>query len=346
MQTSKDVIKAAFTLESDTVNIIYNKKNYELKGDNTTLPEFIDPWEEPVIDSKEGDDQNSNINLEQYAEVADNSYSGQVLGQVSALLDSASPFAIIGILLLIVIIGALHSLEGGHNKIIIASMMVNNEIDFKGSIIYVFIFTLTHMSDIIILAIGLLLFDKHINIYEQLPFIQKYSAYGLVLISSYIVLKELYRIKNKSNTKEKYSFDTKNNCNSEVETLFKKDNYISTSGDNNSLCQDLKHKRKNTRNKIFRGTFKEQFGIAFISGLAPCLTGWTVFILIVSTGYLWLLLPATIAFGIGVFIVLIVFAYVVNLVKDKVFLRFDSLSHWAALASGILLLITSLCLVI
>src|SRR5690606_9103760 len=91
---------------------------------------------------------------------------------------------------------------------------------------------------------------------------------------------------------------------------------------------------------------KEQLMIAFVSGLAPCIMGWTIFVLIVSTGALWLLLPAVIAFGIGAFLFLLGLAYLVHLFKDKMISHVQCLSRWTSLISGVLLLITSLVLVI
>lgn len=250
-----------------------------------------------------------------------------LLFRVADLLKDRSVGAILLLLLIITIIGGLHSLEGGHNKIILATMMLKQEIDFKGSLLYVLIFTITHMSDIIILALGLLIFGEQINLYTRIPSLQTIAAYTLVGLSLFIVIKELLLLRKK----RKQSSDKQNPPESKKDvTQFLKTDNIRT--------EFTPRKKKG----LFTTIHKEQLMVAFVSGLAPCIMGWTIFVLIVSTGALWLLLPAVIAFGIGAFLVLLGFAYLVHLFKDKMITHVQGLSRWTSLISGVLLLLTSL----
>ncbi|WKZ31051.1 MAG: hypothetical protein QY318_04395 [Candidatus Dojkabacteria bacterium] len=250
----------------------------------------------------------------------------------ASLLDSDNPWSRIGILLIVVVLGALHSFEGGHNKVILATMMMNNEVNLRGSMIYVFIFTLTHMSDIIILAVGLIIFNQYINLYAALPYVQQFSIVALLVLSLYITVKELIVLVKKKKSEGRVNEVVSDT--DEISDLFKTDNEVEL-----ALESAKPHAKSRSKKPT---TFKEQFMVAFVAGLAPCLTGWTIFILIVSSGYIWLLLPATVAFGIGVFIVLALFAFLVDRFKGKLLNRYSSFADYAPLASGILLLIVTL----
>lgn len=275
----------------------------------------------------------------------------RLLFRVSDLLKEASPLAIIGVLILIAIIGGLHSLEGGHDKILLATMMINDEINLKESFTFIFIFTLTHMADIIILSIGLLVFQRHSNIYDRLPFIQEYAVYLLIAVSLYIVIKEYTKlVRGKTEESLKGDFSEKDSVNEKskdeaTKNLFKEDNYKALKQEV-EVGDDSKDGALKKMTRAFRGSLREQFIVAFISGLAPCITGWKIFILIVSTGALWLLIPSVLAFGLGVLIVLLVFALLINKLRDTIYSKFEKFSKYASLVSGLLLLLTSILLLI
>lgn len=267
-----------------------------------------------------------------YQKIATGSFGSNFIENISNMLNGLSPSSVVGILLIIVFIGALHSLEGGHNKVILASLMINNKLTFKGSFLYVLIFTVTHMSDIIILSIGLLFFNSYINIYEKIPAMREYSVWALLLISLYIVIKEVVAlIKSKRKTRAFNNADHKTKDDG-LHGLLKTDNY----------AQKKEKEHPKDAGILMAGTFKEQMMVAFISGLAPCLTGWVIFMLIVSSGNMWLLLPALVAFGLGVFIVLMIFAYLFSIFRDQMVSHFNWVAEYAPLVSGIFLLFFSI----
>jgi ABC-type nickel/cobalt efflux system permease component RcnA len=271
-------------------------------------------------------------NINPYQKIAVGSFGSNFIENIADMLNGLSPSSVVGILLIIVIIGALHSLEGGHNKVILASLMINNKLTFWGSFLYVLIFTITHMSDIIILSIGLLFFNSYINIYEKIPAMREYSVWALLLISLYIVIKEVVAlIKSKRKTRAFNNADRKTKDDG-LHGLLKTDNY----------AQKKEKEHPKGTGILMAGTFKEQMMVAFISGLAPCLTGWVIFMLIVSSGNMWLLLPALFAFGLGVFIVLMIFAYLFSIFRDQMVSRFNWIAEYAPLVSGIFLLFFSI----
>lgn len=254
---------------------------------------------------------------------------------VASMLNSSNPWSRVGVLLLVMILGALHSFEGGHNKVILATMMMNGEVNLRGSMLYVFIFTLTHMSDIIILAVGLVIFNQYLNLYSLIPYIQQFSIAVLLVMSAYITIKELIILRRKRREQAKNKSQSSDN----IDDLFKTDNEVSQS----EVEFVAKHEGIEVpKKKRGSSTFREQFVVAFVAGLAPCLTGWTVFILIVSSGYIWLLFPATVAFGVGVFSVLATFTFIIYRFRGGILHRYSSIADYAPLASGVLLLAVTL----
>lgn len=322
-------------LYSDTLNA--EKSELDIKVERKSAPETEGESSETT------DGGSDSGNREGFTLYGDNFFASKMkeagdktLAGFASMLNSDNPWSRVGLLFIVMLLGALHSFEGGHNKVILATMMMNGEVDFRGSLIYVFIFTLTHMSDIIILALGLIIFNQYVDLYSAIPYIQKFSFVALVLLSLYITIKEaLILIKKKRIEKSVSAIE---DTSEEVGELFKTENELAV-----TEIEEIREESQLVKaGKKRPSTFKEQFMVAFVAGLAPCLTGWTIFILIVSSGYIWLLLPATIAFGIGVFIVLALFAYLVNKFKGKLLNRYSMITDYAPLMSGVLLLLVTL----
>ena len=334
-----NTLATTFSAVENTVRIIKKDGKYYFEKNISSVPPLSDAsaWEADFNNFSAGQDAPEKTQsfidkvFAEYQKFKTGSWGGNFVNSVAGMLNGLSPSSIAGILLIVTFIGGLHSLEGGHNKVILASLMINNKIDFKGSFFYVLIFTITHMSDIIILSVGLLFFNSYFNIYEKIPAMRTYSSWALLIISSYIVVKEtmilLVARKGAAKSGGKNTVAMEN-----LQGLFKTDNYADKK--ESAVQQET--------NILMQGTFKEQLMIAFISGLAPCLTGWIIFMLIVSSGNIWLLLPALGAFGLGVFLVLLLFAYLFSLFRDQMESRFNWIAKYAPLISGMFLLLFSL----
>jgi ABC-type nickel/cobalt efflux system permease component RcnA len=208
------------------------------------------------------------------------------------------------VFLLAFIVGVLHTFEGGHSKILLASIIIDKKINFKKSLSYVSIFTLSHMSDIFIFGGILLIFGRVVNLYSRLSFLQTFAYYAMFFLAVIMLFKALSEILKKK--------------------LLKKESHHH-------------HHHKSTKNELL---------MAFLIGLNPCLMGWAVFMLIVSTKQLWLIFPVMIAFALGIFSVLITFAWVINRFKDAVYKKLDFLGIIAPLVSSLIIIIVSLSLIL
>jgi ABC-type nickel/cobalt efflux system permease component RcnA len=250
---------------------------------------------------------NDNFNSSKQKDTS-NKVLANILETTGSLINSNSSGAILLILLLSIFIGALHALEGGHSKIILASIMINNNVDIKKSLLFVLVFTLTHMSDILLLGVILLFVDNFFSFYERLVDIQLFAIYAMFFLALTMVLKELSQIFKEKFSKHRQQKNKHHHHHDEIEN-------------------DL--------------TTKKQLLIAFLEGLSPCLTGWTIFMLILSSGKLWLVLPVMGAFGLGIFIVLIILAMLINIFKNKIYEKVRGFSKYSGLLSAALLLATA-----
>jgi ABC-type nickel/cobalt efflux system permease component RcnA len=241
-------------------------------------------------------------------ELKDESFKDKVNKYFNDLIKSDNSWTIPLIFLTIYLMGALHSLEGGHNKIILGSLIIDKKIDFKQSILFTIIFTLTHMSDIILLSIGLLFLNKYVDLYRLLPDITIFSIVALIGIASFSLIKELKHI-----LEHKFGHNHEHDHEHSHDELPKKDIKIG-----NSLL------------------------LAFISGLAPCLTGWSIFMLLFSTERVNLILPGMLFFGLGVFTVLMIFTTILHRSKTVILGKIGWISEYSSLISFTLVLISAI----
>ncbi len=212
--------------------------------------------------------------------------------------------AFLVILLVSVSIGALHALEGGHSKIILAAIMVDKKTSIEDGFIFTTIFTLTHMSDLIVIGILLLVLNSFRDIYAYANQIQMFAIYSMILVSLWQLLKEISHF-----AKHKLS-------------------HI--------------HSSEHSHEHVYtHSTTKEKFLLAFLEGLSPCLMGWTILLIVISTGALWLLLPVLISFALGIYLVLLTFMLFVYKFKSAIHNRLIWFSEYSGLISAILLVITA-----
>lgn len=259
-----------------------------------------------------GQEQNSE-NTNSIAPVKTN--SNKIIEYFTSLLNQNNSWTIPLIFLVIYAMGMLHSLEGGHNKIILGSLVVDNKIDLRQSLIFTIIFTLTHMSDIILLSFGLLFLDSYIDLYKLIPNITLYTILILLAISGFSVVKEARHI-----LIHRLGLDHEHDHNHEHH-------------------HDHGHEHKELDKKQGIG---KMILIAFISGLAPCVTGWSIFMLLFSTGNINLVLPGMVFFGFGVFTVLGLYTLLLHKTKSLVLGKYSWISQYSTIISMSLVFISTL----
>lgn len=242
---------------------------------------------------------NNNINPEK-------TNSNKVIEYFTSLLNQKNSWTIPLIFLVIYAMGMLHSLEGGHNKIILGSLVINNKIDLRQSFLFTLIFTLTHMSDIILLSIGLLFLNRYVDLYKLIPNINIYTILILLVVSGYAVLKEIRHI-----LTHKFGLEHEHH---------------------HEHNHDHNHEDVHNQVEKKQGVGKMIF-IAFVSGLAPCITGWSIFMLLFSTGNINLVLPGMVFFGFGVFTVLGIYTLILHKTKNIILGKYSWINEYSTAIS-------------
>ncbi len=205
------------------------------------------------------------------------------------------------------LIGFLHTLEAGHSKTILAAVIVNKKISLKQSFFYVSVFTLTHMADILIIGIVLYTLEALADISTNLGILQIIAAYSLLGIS--------------------------------IVMLFKSTSHY--------LKHKLAHKHNHTHDHNHdhidtNQTFKEQLFAAFVSGLAPCLMGWSIFMIVLTSKQFWLIFPVLLFFSFGIFLSLGIVALLLHKFKTKMNKKLPLIGELSPIISSVLLLLTSI----
>ena len=211
-------------------------------------------------------------------------------------------FVLIG---LVFLLGFLHTIEAGHSKSILASSMLHNKMDVKKGLAYATIFTVTHLGDIIIVGVILLVADNYFNLLANFSMLEKFAGYALFLMALYLLLKNLQFFAKKWILKDK-----------DIEV------------------HDHVHIEANTDIK-----FRDQLVLGFLAGLAPCVFGWSIFMLILSTNKIWVLVPAILFFGLGIFVALAIVVFLMSHLRKGAYSRFERVAEFSPLISAIFLLI-------
>ncbi len=216
--------------------------------------------------------------------------------------------SLILILLIAMVVGGLHALEGGHSKVILASFMVDKRTSLRDGLVFTSLFTLTHMSDLIVIGTFLLILNSFRDIYTLAGQIQIFAIYSMVFVSFWQLLKEL--------------------------SHFMK----------HRLEHSLHNEHHHDHNHDYTSypSSREKFMLAFFEGLSPCLMGWTILFIVISTGYLWLLIPVLVAFASGIYLVLLCFMLLFYKFKTTINKKITWFSDYSGLISSVLLVSTAL----
>ena len=205
------------------------------------------------------------------------------------------------VLFIVLMLGFLHTMEAGHSKTILAALLIDKKMNMRQGIGYAMVFTITHVADILLLGILFLTANAFIDIYALLPYLQIFSLYALLLIAIYLLIKNtLHYLKHKLKHHHHHGHHHHHEINS-------------------------------------RAGFKHQLYIGFITGLAPCLFGWSIFILFLSTGLTWFVVPLTLMFGFGIFLALGIISFIVVILKDGFFSKYKWIGELSPIISALLL---------
>lgn len=225
----------------------------------------------------------------------------------------------ISILFVIFLLGFLHTIEAGHSKVVLTSAMLHRSMSVKRGLIYSVIFTLTHIGDIIIIGLIFLFINNFVDIYSQFNMLEKFAAYALFFMALYMLFRNIAAYR-----------DDKSNLKSSVSK--------------NPILQPHTHSHggfDHSHEELFddKRSYREQIWIGFISGLAPCIFGWSIFMLVISAKKVWLIIPSIISFGFGILIALSLVVFLASALKKPVFNKVAYISEISPIISALILLI-------
>lgn len=272
--------------------------------------------------------QEAQQNIEQKSNVLDfNSYWLKFKGFYENLrkignLGEMSPFYLAGILFLL---GFLHTLEAGHSKVVLSSAMIHKNMSIKGGIMYAVVFTVTHIGDILILGLSLFIVNSFVDVYSKFTLLEKFAAYALLFVGAYLFLKS---------------------ASDYIQVKFLKKEIAHTHGHDHTHSRDDDHNHalgegSHSHSHDFdpHKSFKDQLIVGFLSGLAPCVFGWSILMVIVSAKKLWLLIPAILSFSLGIFSALVLVVLVIGRFKKSLFSKVNWITEISPMISALILIV-------
>lgn len=284
---------------------VLNSANIPADQVTTNLPDDLKVEANTKINTNSGNPQtNSPVSAKSARNPKERSFlttlSDTIFLRTNAMKDQSVPI----LLLLVFCLGFLHTVEAGHSKTILASSMIHNKMDTKKGLGYAVIFTVTHLGDIIIVGLILLAADNYFNILSNFSMLEKFAGYALFLMALYLLLKNIQFFAKKWLT-----------------------------GKSDMEMPGHIHVETNTN-----VTFRDQLLLGFLAGLAPCVFGWSIFMLILSTNKIWVLVPAILSFGLGIFVALAIVVFLMVHLKKGAYSRFEKIAEISPLVSAIVLM--------
>ncbi len=260
-------------------------------------------------------------------------------------------------LFLVFLLGLLHTLEAGHSKLIISSYMLNRHVTIRNGLFYASVFTLTHIADIIILGLILLFVNSFVDIYERMAFLQSFSIYALFFIALFLLFRNTAQyVQTRVAKKHTHAHDQHTHDHHHDHHHHDHDTHSHShdSPDHAHVPYTHTHNHDHDHDSGYLSEhdrahakshgmapdagLKEQLMLGFITGLSPCLMGWSIFMMILSTRNLWSLFPIIISFGLGIFLALSLLVVVIGKSRKMLYGRFTVIQEVSPIISSLLLL--------
>ena len=100
------------------------------------------------------------------------------------------------------ILGMLHSLQTGHGKTILASYLIEENKQMPDAVRFCSYLTVTHLIDVVILAVFFKVFSLIGDVYKYITTIQKIGAWALLAISVFLLVRVVFPAKIKGSFKK------------------------------------------------------------------------------------------------------------------------------------------------
>ena len=300
---------------------------------NYTVDQILNTQSDQSSDNEKSNSSQMSENLGTGPKV--NSFLATLADAIFLRANSAKDQPLPILMLFVFLLGLLHTLEAGHSKAVLTSNLLNNKISFKRSLLYVFVFTATHLGDIIFIGILFLVLNNFYNIFSRLGLIEQFAGFTLLLLSAYMLVKNIIDyIKLRLKRQNKFvhiDADAHDNLHHDHA--------------HDKLHHDHSHSNMEQILSNRPISIRDQIAIGILTGIAPCIFGWSIFMLVISTGNLWILFPVIFSFGAGIFIALTLVAFFVTKLRSITIGKITFLADISPIISALFLLIYSIMII-
>ncbi|MBN1351514.1 sulfite exporter TauE/SafE family protein [candidate division KSB1 bacterium] len=256
-----------------------------------------------------------------------NSYLSDALPKIEDKLTGKwSAGGLLTVMGIVFVLGFIHAVSAGHGKGILISYLLDANHQFGHALRFIFIFTLTHLVDVIFLGIGALVIASSIDPETVTPILQRIGGIGLVIIA---LIQIGYGVR-------KLRKPLPEPC--EQPGAFTK--FLTFVKE---FTTPSKKKRRDAVENNPGNSQSAKKGSAWLAGLlaglAPCPFGWAIFMLLWKIGkieFIFILIPV---FGLGIFASLFAFSIFILLFRKGALHLAKGAEKYSILVSGILLLI-------
>ena len=125
-----------------------------------------------------------------------NEYFVNTLKYLSDYVNKNNNTSIFYILLLVVFLWFIHAMGPGHSKSLLISYMIDKKNWFFDWLLYIIIFTITHLIDIILLFLITKIFFSIYEFSIYMVYIQRVSIFILIIFSFYLLYNSIFKINN------------------------------------------------------------------------------------------------------------------------------------------------------
>lgn len=210
---------------------------------------------------------------------------GDLLSKVGRLLGpGVGVWGLMGLLLSVAFLGALHALGPGHGKSLMAAVLVGERATAGRMVLLGTVMTMTHVADVFLLSLLAGLVSAVLPPSELLRALSFVSALGLVILGLLNLWRAVVR----------YRLVRNNSETAEADEAHARAHELGLPHAHEPHAEHVAH-----RHAAPDASFRRALWTGFVGSLAPCPTAWAIFLATLSLGRPWSGLLLLVAFTIG-----------------------------------------------
>jgi len=230
---------------------------------------------------------------------------------------------------IVFMLGFTHALSAGHGKGILISYMLDVNHQFGHALRFTFIFTITHLIDVILLGIGGMKISRAIDPNTLTPILQPVGGIGLLIIAMFQIFAGFRKLRpQNADEDDSQSLAARFIC------FIKEFGLFST--------RSRKSTRADRANSNPSSNKRSAWLMGFLTGLVPCPFGWALVMMLLNVEKAAFAFLATPIFGLGILISLLLCAMLVLILRHGALHLFKGAEKYSILVSGIMLIIFSI----